>query len=195
VAAAFDDSLALCRRLGATIVEPPPPAATPLDLGRDYLDLLLVEVASWHRRFGHLRDRYRPFMLEWFARAERRAMSAEDYVELQARRVEAAFAWTDWLAAERVTALVEPTVPVVAPPRTIGYGHAAEDAALISLTHYWNWPGFPVVALPSGVGACSGLPVSVSLVGPPGSDRELLALGEELQAELGVPCPPSRAQL
>ena len=111
------------------------------------------------------------------------------------RRREAAWAWGDWLASQRLTAVVEPTVPVVAPRRTIGYGYAGEDAALVSLTHTWDWTGFPVFALPMGVGARSGLPVGVSLVGPPGSERELLALGEELQAELGVPCPQSRAQI
>jgi aspartyl-tRNA(Asn)/glutamyl-tRNA(Gln) amidotransferase subunit A len=193
VAAAFDEVLALCRRLGAVVVEPPPPR-TELDLGRAFLDVLLVEVASWHRRFDHIegmRHRYRPFMLEWFAEARQRAVSAEAYVALQARRLEAADTWGDWLAAGGVTAVVEPTVPVVAPPRQIGYGHAGEDVALISLTHYWDWTGFPAVAFPAGVGARSGLPVSVSLVGAPGADRELLRLGGELQAELGVPAPPA----
>ena len=73
-----------------------------------------------------------------------------------------------------------------------GYDHAGTDIDLITLTHYWNWTGFPVVALPSGVGAATGLPVSVSLIGPAGSDWELLALGTALQEELGVPSPPMR---
>jgi mandelamide amidase len=46
-----------------------------------------------------------------------------------------------------------------------------------------------VVALPSGVGSTSGLPVSVSLFGPPGRDRELLQMGIDLQERLGVPAP------
>ena len=45
-----------------------------------------------------------------------------------------------------------------------------------------------MAALPAGVGR-SGLPVGVSLIGPAGSDWELLALGERAQAELGVPEP------
>ena len=59
----------------------------------------------------------------------------------------------------------------------------------LSLTYYWDWTGFPVVALPSGVGNRSGLPVSVSLVGAPGSDWDLLAWGGALQAELGTVSP------
>ena len=39
------------------------------------------------------------------------------------------------------------------------------------------------------IGSRSGLPVSVSLVGSPGSDWELLSLGIALQAELGIPVP------
>ena len=85
--------------------------------------------------------------------------------------------------------MIEPTIPVVAPPRGDGYDHWGTDYALISLTHLWDWTGFPVAALPSGVGAESGLPVGVSLIGPAGSDRGLLSLGEALQAELGVPEP------
>ena len=108
------------------------------------------------------------------------------------RRRDVTAHWSDRLAAERVTALLEPTVPVTAPLRGSGYDHALSDFDLISLTHYWNWTGFPVVALPSGVGAQTGLPVSVSLVGAPGSDWELLALGAALQDELGVPSPPPR---
>ncbi len=58
---------------------------------------------------------------------------------------------------------------------------------LISLTHFWNWTGFPVVTLPSGMGQASRLPVSVSLVGAGSTDQQLLDLGIQLQAELGVP--------
>ena len=66
------------------------------------------------------------------------------------------------------------------------------DYALISLTHFWDWTGFPVAALPAGVGR-SGLPVGVSLVGPAGADWDVLSLGMALQAELGVPEPPMLA--
>jgi mandelamide amidase len=62
--------------------------------------------------------------------------------------------------------------------------------ALLLLTHYWDWTGFPAVALPAGVGSRSGLPVGVSFIGPAGADWELLSLGIALQDELGVPVPP-----
>jgi len=82
-----------------------------------------------------------------------------------------------------------PTVPIVAHARGDGYDEAFTDVAEISLTHYWNWTGFPVVALPSGVGRRSGLPVSISLIGRPDSDWDLLAWGAALQAMLGTVTP------
>ena len=59
----------------------------------------------------------------------------------------------------------------------------------LSLTYYWDWTGFPVVALPSGVGSRSGLPVSVSLVGAPGVEWDLLGWGVALQDEVGTVSP------
>jgi len=77
----------------------------------------------------------------------------------------------------------------VAHARGGGYDEAFTDYAEISLTHYWDWTGFPVVALPSGVGRLSGLPVSVSLIGAPGAEWDLLAAGAALQDELGTVAP------
>ena len=111
----------------------------------------------------------------------------------QARRRELTATWTDWLEHQQVSALIEPTVPIVAPLRGDGYDHAGTDFELISLTHYWDWTGFPAVALPAGVGSRSGLPVGVSLIGAAGSDWELLSIGHALQLELGVPEPPKPA--
>ena len=184
VAAGFDGALAACRRLGVELVEPPPPEA-PLDIGDDFIAVVLAELLPYHRRFDAHRELYRPSLREWVEDAEGQALSAEAYLAVQARRAETTFAWADWLAANRIDAVLEPTVPVVAPLRGTGYDHAFTDAALISLTHYWDWTGFPVAALPAGVGARSGLPVGVSLIGPPGHDFEVLAAAVDLHSELG----------
>jgi aspartyl-tRNA(Asn)/glutamyl-tRNA(Gln) amidotransferase subunit A len=185
VADGFDAALAALEGLGAERVEPPPPA-TPLDLGLDFLDAVCAEMLVYHRRFDDRRDRYRPSIRGFLEHAEGRAMTAEEYVAVQTRRLEAADTWGDWLAEHRIDAIVEPTVPIVARPRGRGYDEAFTDIAEISLTHYWDWTGFPVVALPSGIGQRSGLPVSVSLIGPPGADWDLLSAGAKLQDELGA---------
>ena len=189
VAAGFERALEECRRLGATIVEPPSPGL-PDAVGQDFVDVLTTEMLVYHRRFDAARDAYRPSLREWVETGERRAMSGEEYVAAQERRKEATGAWSAWLAEHRVDALLEPTIPVVAPLRGEGYDHAGTDYALISLTHLWDWTGLPVAAIPSGVGGETGLPVGVSLVGPAGTDGRLLALGVALQSELGIPEPP-----
>ncbi len=189
VAAGFESALDTCRRLGVTVVEPPPPDVA-LDAGDDFLDVLTTDMLAYHRRFDGRRDLYRPSLREWVEDGERRAVSGEGYAAAQARRRETTRAWAGWLAEHRLNAIIEPTIPVVAPLRGDGYEHAGTDYFLVALTHLWDWTGFPVAALPAGVGR-SGLPVSVSLIGPGGADWELLALGEALQAELGVPEPPA----
>jgi mandelamide amidase len=118
-------------------------------------------------------------------------VSGERYAATQAHRRATTAAWAGWFDEHRITAVIEPTIPTVAPTRGTGYEHAGTDIALISLTHFWNWTGFPVAALPAGIGASSRLPVSVSLVGPAASDWLMLALGIELQKVLGVPAFPT----
>jgi aspartyl-tRNA(Asn)/glutamyl-tRNA(Gln) amidotransferase subunit A len=169
-------------------VEPPPPHAR-LDVLADFFDLVLTEMLVWHRRFDDRRDGYRPSNRGRLEHAERRAMTAEEYVALQAGRTEDTSIWCDWLAEHRIDAIVEPTIPIVAPLRGSGYDEVFGDVEDLSLTHYWDWTGFPVVSLPSGVGSHSGLPVSVSLIGAPGADFDLLAWGAALQAELGTVTP------
>jgi aspartyl-tRNA(Asn)/glutamyl-tRNA(Gln) amidotransferase subunit A len=189
VGAGFDAALETCRSLGAEIVDAPAPDSE-LDVGADYLSILWAELAAWHQRFNDRRDRYRPALREWIETAEAQETSGIDVAAAHVRRREAMEVWRAWFDEHRVDAVIEPTVPVVAWERGDGYDHWGTDAVLIAFTSYWDWVGLPAVALPSGVGTKSGLPTSVSLVGPWGGDWELLGRGIALQAELGVPEPP-----
>jgi aspartyl-tRNA(Asn)/glutamyl-tRNA(Gln) amidotransferase subunit A len=189
VADGFEQVLERCRALGAELVDVPPPQAE-LDVGEDFLRILYAELAAWHGRLADRRDLYRPALREWVEQGEAREDSAIDLASAHYRRTESIAVWSDWLAANRIEAVLEPTVPVVAWKRGDGYERAGSDAELISLTHYWDWTGFPAVALPAGLGSRSGLPVGVSLIGALGTDWELLSLGIALQSELGVPEAP-----
>ena len=60
VAAGFERALAAC---GAELVEPPPPDA-PLDVGDDFIAVVLAELLSYHRRFDAQRELYRPSLRE-----------------------------------------------------------------------------------------------------------------------------------
>jgi aspartyl-tRNA(Asn)/glutamyl-tRNA(Gln) amidotransferase subunit A len=189
VAAGFELAIETCRRLGATLFEPASPDIGS-DVGDDFLDVMTTDMLAYHHRFDPHRPGYRPALREWVELGERRAVAGDRYAAIQARRQDVTAAWVDWLSEHGIDAVLEPTIPVVAPVRGDGYQHAGSDYALISLTHFWDWTGFPVAALPAGVGASTGLPVGVSLIGRPASDFELLALGIELQQELGIPTPP-----
>jgi aspartyl-tRNA(Asn)/glutamyl-tRNA(Gln) amidotransferase subunit A len=175
VAAGFDAALAHLH-----IVATAPPEVE-LDLGLALFDVLTAEMLAYHRRFDDRRALYRPSTRGYLDYAEQRALREEERAAAERRRIEDAQRWVDWFAASGVDAIVEPTVPIVARPRGHGYEAPFTDLAEVSLTHYWDWTGFPVVALPAGLGARSGLPVSVSLIGPPDADWYLLAAGAALQ--------------
>jgi aspartyl-tRNA(Asn)/glutamyl-tRNA(Gln) amidotransferase subunit A len=185
VADGFERSLAA---LPGERVEPPPPSAR-LDVLGEFFDLVLTEMLAWHRRLDDRRDAYRYSNRARLEHAEQRAMTAEEYVAGQLGRSEDTAAWSDWLGEHRIDAVVEPTIPIVAPLRGTGYEEPFGDLDDLSLTYYWDWTGFPVVSLPSGVGTRSGLPTGVSLVGAPGAEWDLLAWGAALQAELGTVSP------
>jgi aspartyl-tRNA(Asn)/glutamyl-tRNA(Gln) amidotransferase subunit A len=174
--------------LGATVVAVPPPEVE-LDLGGTFIDVVCTEMLAYHRRFDAQRRAYRPSIRGFLEHGERRALTGEEYVAIQQRRAETTVAFVDWLDEHRIDALVEPTLSIVAHARGTGYDEAFTDFDEISLTHYWNWTGFPVAALPAGVGARSGLPVSVSLIGRPHADWDVLAAGVALQAEIGTVSP------
>ena len=188
VTGGYERAVAACRELGATVVEVPAPAVG--DDPDDFLDVLTTDMLAYHRRFDDRRDRYRRALRGWLESGEQRGLSGEGYAAAQARRRDTTAAWMDWLDEHELDAVIEPTIPTVAPERGSGYEEAGSDVAMISLTSFWNWTGFPVVALPSGLGESTGLPVSVSLIGRPGADWALLDQGTALQAVLGVPLPP-----
>jgi aspartyl-tRNA(Asn)/glutamyl-tRNA(Gln) amidotransferase subunit A len=190
----YERAVEACRSLGAELVEPPPPDAA-LDLGDDFLDVLSTDMLGHHRRFGTDWSLLRTSTRDLLEYAEQRAMSGAEYGDTQLRRGELTAAWVDWLGEHRIDAVIEPTVPIVAPLRGHGYDTFFTEEAIdyIRLTHYWDWTGFPVAALPSGIGSRSYLPVGVSLVGGPADEWRLLALGMELQNALGVARPAARS--
>jgi aspartyl-tRNA(Asn)/glutamyl-tRNA(Gln) amidotransferase subunit A len=184
---------AVCSLLAAELVAPPAPDVE-LDLGLTFLDVVCTEMLVYHRRFDARRAVYRPSIRGFLEYGESRKLTAEDYVAIQELRLDLTATWLDWLAEHRIDALLEPTVPIVAHARGDGYAAPFTDVAEISLTHYWNWTGFPVVTFPSGVGSRSGLPVSVSLVGAPHAEWDLLSAGAALQAEIGTFEPSLRIE-
>ena len=88
--------------------------------------------------------------------------------------------------------VVMPSAPTVAP--LLGEDVSTVRNATLSLTCVAGLAGLPVVSLP--LSTTDGLPCGVALVGPQGTDRELLDLAVTL-SDTGVlghrsPCPPPR---
>ncbi len=99
-----------------------------------------------------------------------------------------------------VDLVLTPTLSMVAPP--VGEDDLALREELLKFTYPWNVIGAPALAMPCGP-AEQGLPASIQLVGRPGEDQLVLAVGAEARTiarshprPIGAPLPraPRRAQ-
>ena len=188
VADGYFGAIDRCIELGASVVDVD--EAPPTDVLGDFFNVFGAEILPFHGRFESFRGLYRPSVRGLIEQSERTPLTAHAMAAAQTRRRHTEATWMEWFAQHNVFALIEPTVPVVAPTRGAGYEQFGTQLRLGALSHYWNWTGFPVVSLPAGVGGRSGLPVGVSLIGPARCDNEILGAGMALQAALGVPRPP-----
>ena len=158
------------------------------------MTILFHEVWPYHAAHVERRDRYRPSIREFVDLAEE-VHDPAAYEAAQARRAEMTARWRSWFADHDVDLLLEPTVPITAFARGHGYDSGnlgGEGDPLIVLTSTWNFTGFPVVALPAGLGARSGLPVGVSLIGPPDAEPLLVQAAIDLQEHELPPLRPRR---
>lgn len=185
VGEAFESAVERCARLGAEMISVRAPVS--FDALDDYLNLFGRDVLEYHRQYERFRDLYRPALRTLLEQSERSPIRGRDLDAALTRRAETVGAWMEWFATQDVLALIEPTVATVAPLRGAGYQQFGTQLPLGRLAYYWNWVGFPVVSFPAGVGRLTGLPVGVSLIGPRGTDFDLLRAAMTLQSALGVP--------
>jgi Asp-tRNA(Asn)/Glu-tRNA(Gln) amidotransferase A subunit family amidase len=99
--------------------------------------------------------------------------------------------YADTFAAQRLDAIVFPTVPRVALPANADASSVPNFLLFIQNTDPGSNAGVPGIQVPMGLGAISRLPVGLELDGPAGSDRRLVAIGMAIEALLGrVPPAP-----
>ena len=92
-------------------------------------------------------------------------------------RTEAVAALAASMRAANVTAMVYPTMPFTAPRAVDPWPDLRTPLG------YGNWLGLPEVSVPAGYGA-DGMPaLSVSIVGLPGDDARVLALGHAFERQ------------
>jgi aspartyl-tRNA(Asn)/glutamyl-tRNA(Gln) amidotransferase subunit A len=158
--------------------------------------IFLTDLGAEHEPRAAHADRYRPSIRELVSVAAP-FTDARRYLWAQFERARLTAAWEDWFASHGVDLVLEPTVPPVAQVRGAGYdpGHlGGEGDPLIALTALWNLTGFPVAALPAGVGSRSGLPVGVSLVGVRGAEPMVVQAAIDLQEHALAPAWPDVAR-
>ncbi len=185
VASSLDNARSACQALGARVVERSAPWSPSWeDLGA----ILLTETWRHHRIYEERRHLYRPAIAE-LVEAARAFSDAGAYAAAQRRRSAGAVRWEEWFEEHGVDAVLEPTLPILPYERGPGYerGHAGGPGdPLIALTALWDMTRSPVVSLPVSWNT------GISLIAPPGRERELVQVGIDLQEHaLGVPDPGS----
>jgi mandelamide amidase len=98
--------------------------------------------------------------------------------------------YRDLFKAQRIEALLFPTVPQVAMAANAESSSVPTFMSVIRNTDPGSNAGIPGLQLPAGLGPASGLPVGIELDGPAGSDRRLIAIGLALEKLLGRLPPP-----
>jgi aspartyl-tRNA(Asn)/glutamyl-tRNA(Gln) amidotransferase subunit A len=180
VAASFSAALSRLSAAGAQIID------TPLALLAEAADINKfspVEAYAWHRKMLAERESH------YDARVAKRirlgaAMSAADYIDMQARR-------RDWIARmdqaiAPFDALVMPTVPLVAPP--IAELEASEEiffktnALLLRNPSIVNLLDGCAVSVPCH--AEETLPVGLTIAGAAMSDSKILAIARAIEGAL-----------
>jgi len=101
--------------------------------------------------------------------------------------------YAETFAAQRLDALVFPTVPRTAMPATPESSSLENFLLVIQNTDPGSNAGIPGVQIPIGLGATTRLPVGMELDGPANSDRRLVGIGLAIEQLLGrVPPAPQR---
>ena len=117
-----------------------------------------------------------------------REMKAVTYLAARKRQVELQQEWTR--RARDFGVLVLPSGPAVSPPHGVteiqlGGEKLPFRKALSLFTRPGNLLGWPALSVPNGVNG-DGLPTGIQIMGLPGSEGRLLALGEVIEDALGV---------
>jgi aspartyl-tRNA(Asn)/glutamyl-tRNA(Gln) amidotransferase subunit A len=182
VAARFDAVLSECRALGAELVDVALPAAANAST-TVLLEIQVPEFLLYHQQFADRITRYRPALQEFFA-ASATPVPAVGYLEAQRARLGLVEELNQLYVAQKLDALLEPTTPIVAPPRNNGEGNflLTPSLEITKLTALWDLTGMPVVAIPAGLTPDHNLPCGVSLIGCAGEESALLQIGVDMQA-------------
>jgi len=158
------------RLLDATPVELPLPEGTTAIFMREVADVHRDLYAENSERYG---ENIRPKI--------ERCLGVSDAELAAATAGRTAYERAALAAIEGFDLLLTPTLGLVPPPADVH--ELAVRESIIRFTYPFHLLGWPALSLPCGP-AEDGLPASAQLVGRPGSDALVLAVGAVLEAEL-----------
>ena len=186
VADGFDRALAA---LPGERVEPPTPPAR-LDVLADFFDLVLTEMLVYHRRFDDRRDGYRPSNRGRLEHAERRAMTAEEYIACRSAaprtRTPGATGSPSTASTRSSSRRSRSSPPCVAAATT----RCSATSRISRSRTTGTGRASPSSPFPPAWAVTAGCRSACRSIGAPGADWDLLDWGAELQDELGTVTPP-----
>jgi aspartyl-tRNA(Asn)/glutamyl-tRNA(Gln) amidotransferase subunit A len=181
---AFEDLLSMLKDAEVTIVDIDIPE---LEFAFEvYAILRGVESAYVHRlELSSAPENFSPKLLERLLVGQ--GIEPAEYLEAQVARVRLRDAIQRSFSRQRLSGLILPTAPTVAPllgsnEVDLERGMTDHRTAFVRLTIPFSLCGFPVLALP--IGSVEGLPVSVQIVGGLGADSRVLDLAGGIERTL-----------
>ena len=171
--------------LGAELVAIDEPAS-PFTSSTAPLDFY-TDAADYHQPwFPSRADEYRPPAAQMLTLIRGLDLSALAYLDMHRQRAVYQADYRAFLADQRLDAVALP-VSLADPPLRSAQANPsilspvtnAENSAL--LTYAYSYLGFPVVTVPGGASAASGLPVGIQLVGAPFTEPDVIQIGIDLQ--------------
>jgi aspartyl-tRNA(Asn)/glutamyl-tRNA(Gln) amidotransferase subunit A len=183
------DAIPVMKSLGADVVPVDVPHTQPLAAAA-WLLIAAVEQYSVHEHYIRRRPQdYRPQTLAFIQAGA--PWTAQQYVRAQRIRT---INIREWLHVFRgVDAVLTPTVPRTAPPKT--EAEVFEGFDLINYTSPFDFNGFPSISVPAGF-TKTGLPVGLMLSAAPFDEARLLQLAYAYQqaTRFGARRPPIGAR-
>jgi aspartyl-tRNA(Asn)/glutamyl-tRNA(Gln) amidotransferase subunit A len=177
----IDRVVDLIRSLGADTVPVTMPALPSSLATRDG-----AEVGAYHRQFGDRLGLYRPENAMFAATAVASlALPTGDYFRCERDRLHYQVEYNRMFADQNLDAIVVAGSSVDGARRNEFLGVSVTDG-VVGDTRWANYAGAPVVTLPAGRSAATGLPVGVQFGARPWQDAELIQIGLEVQAALPV---------
>ena len=176
-----DETARLLESLGAvTVPVTMPPLPASLATGDQ------VEMGSYHQQFADRLGSYRPENAVFVGAAVASlAIPAGDYFTFERDRLRYQSEYNRMFVEQALDAILLPGAAVDGVRRQEFLGISV-TAGVTGDVRWANYSGAPVVTLPAGYSAATGMPVGVQLGARPWQDERLIGIGLELQEALPV---------